>query len=79
MLLNVPFREVPLPMGILRELQKAFFSIIMHDLLTKLLGIDLFSRQQQVKCMEDAHRTLSTAELGAPQRPGTAVHRTSPV
>ena len=78
MLLNVPFREASLPMGILGELQRLFL-IIMHDLLTKLLGIALFSRQQQVKYMEGAHRTLSTAEPGTPQQPGMVVHRASPV
>lgn len=31
-----------------------------HDLLTKLPGIALFSRQQQVKYTEDAERTWST-------------------
>lgn len=71
MSLNVPFREVSLTTGILRQLQKAFFLIIMRDLLTKLCGIALFSRQQQVNYMEDAHRTLSTAEPGVPQQLGT--------
>lgn len=42
-----------------------------HDLLTKLRGIALFSRQQQVKYMEDAARTWSTlnqALLGSWER-----------
>lgn len=45
----------------------------MHDVWTKLLSIALFLRQQQVKDVEEAHGTLSTAG------PATVAHHTSPV
>lgn len=63
MLLNVPFSKVPLPMGILRELQKAFSNRYMCSL-GKITwhGFFFFSRQQQVKYMGGAGRTLSAAQ-----------------
>lgn len=66
------------PTCILRELQKAGFFIIIHDLLSKFIGLALFSRHQLVKYMEDAGRTWSTAELGSPKQPGREVRHTSP-